>query len=169
MKSTPFNINITGSGENLGNLSNEPSEFKDYIIKNNINLTNENKELRIKISELEKEICDHETENDKYDERIRYMRALMQNLYILKVMSKNTTDVCLKYYDKQSELFKKYSKIEYILNKNFQIYIYLASFPFIFYAVLYNCYKWVLIIMIYHFTCGYFLYLFNKCNINFIY
>jgi FtsZ-binding cell division protein ZapB len=162
MTSTPFNINITGSGENLGNLSNEPSEFKDYIIKNNINLTNENKELRIKISELEKEICDHETENDKYDERIRYMRGLMQNLYSLKEMNKETTEMCLKYYNKQSELFKKYSDIEYILNKNFKFYIYLVSFPFIYYAVIYKSYKIIFIFMMQYFTYGYFLYLFNK-------
>ena len=162
MTSTPLNINISGTNENLGTLKCDTSEFKDYIIKNNIVLTEEIKELRVKISELEKENCDHETENDKYDERIRYMRGLMQNLYSLKEMSKKTTDMCLKHYDKQSELFKKYSRIEYILNKNIEIYIYLALLPFIFYSVFFSYYKWMLIMLIYNLTCVYVLYLFNK-------
>lgn len=162
MTSTPLNINISGTNENLGNLASDTSEFKDYIIKNNIVLTEEIKELRVKISELEKENCDHETENDKYDERIRYMRGLMQNLYSLKEMSKKTTDMCLKHYDKQSELFKKYSQIEYILNKNVEFYIYLTSLPLIYYTIIYNQYKLIFICLTYHFICGFFLYLYNK-------
>ena len=80
----PININITNSKETSE--TEDYSEFEKYIIKNNIHLTKENKELREQITELQNLNSEHESENDKYDERIHYTRGLMHNLYSLKEM-----------------------------------------------------------------------------------
>lgn len=79
---TPININITkdmGIQEN-----NQYNEFKDYIIKNNIILQEENK-IHIKtIASLKEKIELHEETEDKYDNQMRYMKGLLQNLNELK-------------------------------------------------------------------------------------
>ena len=88
MDKVPFNININGQS-NTNNEDNEINEFKDYIIQTNKILTNENNTLRIKLDEVNRENSEKEDEIDKYDEKIRYMRGLLQNLYLLK--EKSTT------------------------------------------------------------------------------
>ena len=120
----PMNINITNSKETSE--TEDYSEFEKYIIKNNVNLTKENKELRLRIAELEKQNSEHESENDKYDERIRYMRGLIHNLYSLKEMSASVRNNWEDYAIKSNKLFKKYNGIDCIdglINKIIAIYI----------------------------------------------
>ena len=78
----PMNINITNSKETSE--TEDYSEFEKYIIKNNVNLSKENKQLREQITELEKQNNEHESENDKYDERICYTKGLCIIYILLK-------------------------------------------------------------------------------------
>jgi len=120
----PMNINITNSKETSE--TEDYSEFEKYIIKNNIQLTKENKELRIHIADLEKQNSEHESENDKYDERIRYMRGLMHNLYSLKEMSISVRNNWELHAKKTNKLFLKYNQIDGnngLINKIIAIYI----------------------------------------------
>ena len=120
----PMNINITNSKETSE--TEDYSEFEKYIIKNNVHLTKENKQLREQITELEKQNSEHESENDKYDERIRYMRGLMHNLYFLKEMSASVRNNWEDHAIKSNKLFKKYNGIDGIdglSNKIIAIYI----------------------------------------------
>jgi FtsZ-binding cell division protein ZapB len=120
----PMNINITNSKETSE--TDDYSEFEKYIIKNNVQLTKENKELRLQIADLEKQNSEHESENDKYDERIRYMRGLMQNLYSLKEMSISVKNNWEEYVKKSNKLFLKYNQIDEnngLINKIIAIYI----------------------------------------------
>ena len=111
--SIPLNININGSSE----ISNDSyDEFKEYIIKNNIVITNENKELRKKIEQLNSENNENENEIDKYDEKIRYMRGLLQNLYLLKEKSIQLKENWEKNSKKCCKAINRYSKLN---NKNF--------------------------------------------------
>jgi len=120
----PMNINITNSKETSE--IEDYSEFEKYIIKNNIQLTKENKELRIQIADLEKQNSEHESENDKYDERIRYMRGLMHNLYSIKEMSISVRNNWELHAKKTNKLFLKYNQIDGnngLINKIIAIYI----------------------------------------------
>ena len=114
---TPININITkdmGRQEN-----NQYNEFKDYIIKNNIILQEENKNFIETITSLKEKIETYEEAEDKYDNRMRYMKGLLQNLNELK---KDYTRISSKSEDKVKliqELHKK-NKINY-----YQIYAFL--------------------------------------------
>jgi FtsZ-binding cell division protein ZapB len=117
----PMNINITNSKETSE--TEDYSEFEKYIIKNNIQLTKENKELRIHIADLEKQNNEHESENDKYDERIRYMRGLMHNLYSLKEISTSVRNNWEEYVKRYNKLFNKYNEIDFSINKIIAIYI----------------------------------------------
>uniref|UniRef100_A0A6C0LE75 Uncharacterized protein n=1 Tax=viral metagenome TaxID=1070528 RepID=A0A6C0LE75_9ZZZZ len=117
----PMNINITNSKETSE--TEDYSEFEKYIIINNIQLTKENKQLREQITELEKQNNEHESENDKYDERIRYMRGLMHNLYSLKEMSSLVRNNWEEYAKKSNKLFNKYNDIDGLINKIIVIYI----------------------------------------------
>lgn len=129
----PDKQNGNGNGNNNSNdNSNENedySEFQKYIIKNNIYLTNEIKELREKIKDLEEINNDQESEIDKYDERIRYMRGLLHNLYSLKELSFLVKDDWEKYTKNYNKLFKKYKTIEKYIFEIFKFYfIILLSF-----------------------------------------
>ena len=120
----PLNINITQGSEE--SKVYEPNNiFKDYIIQTNQQLNLENKNQNIKIKELESQISSLEDENDKYDERIRYMKGLLSNLHEIKNYS-------LQLKDYQSELVNKYknmclrlTKIEFSVSKfvTFKIFI----------------------------------------------
>ena len=77
----PININISNSDEQK---SDPYSKFKEYVIINNIELQ---KELKISIEtvkQLEATVSEKEAEEDKYDNRVRYMKGLIQNLNELK-------------------------------------------------------------------------------------
>lgn len=117
----PMNINITSSKENTE--TEDYSEFEKYIIKNNIQLTNENKELRKQISTLEKQNNEQESEIDKFDERIRYMRGLLHNLYILKEMNLNVKNNWETYTKNYNKVFKLYHSTDNYLKNLFIIYI----------------------------------------------
>ena len=114
---TPININITkdmGGQEN-----NQYNEFKDYIIKNNVILQEENKNHIETITSLKEKIETYEEAEDKYDNRMRYMKGLLQNLNELK---KDYTRISSKSEDKLKliqELHKKNKKNYY------EIYAYL--------------------------------------------
>ncbi len=111
METKPLNINITQGGEEI--IKNNPTSntFKDYIIKNNQDLNQENKDLQLKIKDLENELSSKEDENDKYDERIRYMKGLLVNLHEIK-------NYALKIKDHQKELVGKYKQMTNRLIKN---------------------------------------------------
>ena len=108
---TPININITkdmGGQEN-----NQYNEFKDYIIKNNVILQEENKNHIETITSLKEKIETYEEAEDKYDNRMRYMKGLLQNLNELK---KDYTRISSKSEDKLKliqELHKKNKKNYY--------------------------------------------------------
>ena len=132
----PVNININDTrnsskdiskdinNKDVNNKEEDYSEFQKYIIKNNIHLTNENKELRDKIKLLEEINSDNLNEIDKYDERIRYMRGLLHNLYTLKELSMEVKDGWENYVKEYYKIIKEYTLIEKYITKIFQIYIF---------------------------------------------
>lgn len=84
----PININISSANNTKTNEQSQNgekySEFREYIIKNNIALQEEVKSKTVTIKELEAKVQEHEQEEDKYDTRLRYMKGLLQNLNELK-------------------------------------------------------------------------------------
>ena len=84
----PININISKSTENSPNPYNE---FREYVIQNNVVLQKELKENIQQVKELEASLAEKETEEDKSDTRLRYMKGLLQNLNELKTDYLNVT------------------------------------------------------------------------------
>ncbi len=125
MDKVPFNININGQSNNE---DNEINEFKDYIIQTNKILTNENNTLRIKLDEVNRDNSEKEDEIDKYDEKIRYMRGLLQNLYLLK--EKSTT--LKNKWEKHTKNYCKITNDFLVINGIFNYYIYIC---FLFYSI----------------------------------
>ena len=67
---TPININIT---KDMGcQEKNQYNEFKDYIIKNNIILQEENKNSIETITSLREKIETYEEAEDKYDNNLKF-------------------------------------------------------------------------------------------------
>jgi len=98
----PININISDTNE-----KNESyNEFKDYIIKDNINLQQQVKETNITIKFLESKIQIIENNEDKHDTHIRYMRGLLQNLNEIR---KDYSKISLKTEEKLT-LVKEHGK-----------------------------------------------------------
>ena len=96
---SPININI--SKDNASYDNNEYSNFKDYIIKNNVILQEENKQYILTISSLKENIESYQEVEDKYDNRMRYMKSLLQNLNELK---KDYFKITLKTEEKNKNL-----------------------------------------------------------------
>ena len=78
----PININIQGDND----ISKTPvkDNYRDYIIETNMQLREENLRLRQEITETNNTISENEQEQDKYDNRVRYMKGLMNNLIEIK-------------------------------------------------------------------------------------
>lgn len=100
----PININI--SKETSSNNSSTYNEFKDYIIRNNIALQEENKKNTENIKDLENKILGYEENEDKCDTRMRYMKGLLQNINDLKEQNNKV----IKKVDEKVKLYKNYHK-----------------------------------------------------------
>ena len=108
---TPININI--SKESKFDKTKEYNEFKKYIIVNNIALQEEIKEANNKIKSLESELQNQEDIEDKYDERIRYMKGLLQNLNELRNDYNNVSKKTEEKLKLVQDLHKKNKKLYY--------------------------------------------------------
>ena len=126
--SSSINININNDdnpaeSENL-NIENPYAQYKEYIIKNNIALHDENINFREKIKELESVILEQENEEDKYDNRVRYMKGLINNLNELKnsysQLSKDNEYITISYIDHETTIYKE-AKIFYAKNFGYNI------------------------------------------------
>ena len=78
----PININI--QGDNDVDKTPTKDSYKDYIIETNMQLREENLKLRQEINQANNTINESEQEQDKYDNRVRYMKGLLNNLVIIK-------------------------------------------------------------------------------------
>lgn len=81
------------------------SRFKDYIINNNIELQGEIKLLMKQVIELQNEISEKEDNEDKMEERMKYLKCLLINLNELKKEYKYITDKTDKKYKIISNYF----------------------------------------------------------------
>jgi len=119
-----------------GDKQNSENEYKEYIIKNNINLTNENKDLLKELNERNEIIDDLEKENERYDESKRYEKGLMHNLYEMKNKSQDQ----IKLYDEQinikNELNVNISIFTKNILKSFKYYIIYYIFQLIIFKLL---------------------------------
>lgn len=127
----PFNITINGSEKPLS--QEEPiSEFKEYIIQSNLNLQYLNKELTQKNEELSKELSDKEEELDKEEERLRYIKGLLNNLNEVRKLAVCANQLETESYQKSLLLFKRVLAVEHTVYNNLVIYSRIISGFYIF-------------------------------------
>lgn len=80
---TPINISISHANK-IQDFTSVYKEYKEYLVTNNLQLQEEIRIVREENNELKKEIENKEQEEDKYDERTRYMKGLLVNLNEMK-------------------------------------------------------------------------------------
>ena len=122
----PFNINIVGS-ESTNSKGETISEFKDYIIQNNISLQKINKELTQKNNELSKELSDKEDELDKEEERLRYIKGLLNNLNEVRKLAILSNELKNEIYQKSLLLSRRVISIEHTIYNNLVFYSRITS------------------------------------------
>ena len=108
--SVPIPVPIVNGKDNNNNSNDEQQELKEiksYIILTSIKLEKENRENLNKIKELEKIITIKEEEEDKNDNRMRYLKGLMQNLVLIK-----------DFYIQQNQKWKNLNKVYDEFNNN---------------------------------------------------
>tara|TARA_X000000368_G_C23022172_1_gene708473 strand:+ start:803 stop:1444 length:642 start_codon:yes stop_codon:yes gene_type:complete len=107
MKPYPINISDNNNCNNNDNDNNIDNNiiYKNFVIDLNIELSKENIHLRQYISKANNTISENQQEINKYDNRIRYMKGLINNLLELKSL----------YYD-------VYYNIDKDLNENIKEY-----------------------------------------------
>ena len=123
-QSSPININISDTNE-----KNESyNEFKDYIIKNNIELQKELKKSNIKIKKLESQLQEEKENVDKQDTKLRYIKGLLQNLNEIK---KEYSTITLKTEEKLTRVKEHSKKTKIIYFKMLKILIFINILTFI--------------------------------------
>lgn len=127
----PFNININGHETTKSN-EESASEFKEYIIQSNLSLQQINKDLTQKNEELQKELSDKEDELDKEEERLRYIKGLLNNLNEVRKLSVATNQLQTEIYQKSLFLFKRVMSVEHIVYNSLVIYSRIISVFYIF-------------------------------------
>lgn len=128
MTSSAKDINITINAEksqddNDDKLNETYAEFKKYIITNNIQLQKQTKLDLIEIKRLENDLALKEEEEDKNDNRIRYLKGLLQNLIEI---SKKKSEVGEKYKNLSNHYATIYKESQTI-NFNYLLYSTLFS------------------------------------------
>lgn len=117
-RNKPIQINI-GKNNELEVVEEKYNEFKDYIIRNNVSLHSEIKAQALELSALKQDLINKENIEDSYDNKMRYLKSLLQNLNELRNDYVSNT----KKSEQQTTIIKD-------LNKNrkknyFEIYVYL--------------------------------------------
>lgn len=121
MDSEPRNISISVYEKNKEEISKSDNASQSYIILANEELDNKNKEYLLEIQNLKKEIDNLETDNEKLEVSVTYMRGLLHNFnskmnHQTKVIKnqkelyntlKNHTKLC-------NDEFKKYNEAIYV-------------------------------------------------------
>jgi hypothetical protein len=102
------------------------NEYKEYIIKNNINLTNEISLLREENQNLKLDISQKEEEIDNLENRIRYSQGYLHNLNEIKELSLSIYNDYKKYTYNLKKFFNKTYLIN-SLNRHF-MYINLVNY-----------------------------------------
>lgn len=96
--STPSGLPPTMTGVSPVN-SSETTQV--YLTQENMRLHHDNRDLREKVANLMKQLAEKENEEDRYDERIRYMKGLMQNLNQVRELTTKIAScrekVCVQY------------------------------------------------------------------------
>ena len=110
------NFNRNQSHNNFNrNQSNQSfddyKEYKEYIINENHQQKKTISQLQSQNKKLESQVSSLEEDNDKYDERIRYLKGLLKNLHAIKTDS-------LKVKDCQNEILSKYKNTNTQIQKN---------------------------------------------------
>ncbi len=126
--SSAKDINITINAQKTeddieNNLDETYDEFKKYIIANNVSLQKQTKRDLIEIKRLESELSLKEEEEDKNDNRIRYLKGLLQNL---NEISKNYNEVAEKYKN-LCNYYQTIYKESQTINYNYLLYSSLFS------------------------------------------
>lgn len=154
-------INITINSEKKeedteNNLDETYNEFKKYIIANNVELQKQTKKDLIEIKRLENELSQKEDEEDKNDNRIRYLKGLLQNL---NEISKTYNEFGKKYKilcEYYENIYKESQNINYnylLYSSLFNIAIYFLELAHILkynyiYYILYNTLITIIILFI---------------------
>lgn len=125
------------------NIENLYTQYKEYIIKNNITLQNEKIKSREKIKELESINLQQENEEDNYENHVRYMKGLINNLHELKnsynELSKDNESITIAYIDYETKIYKEV-KIFYAKNVGLNLSFVLLNIFLIFTSALLNNY-----------------------------
>ncbi len=134
----------------------------------------ENIKSREKIKELESIILQQENEEDKYDNRVRYMKGLINNLNELKnsysQLSKDNESITIAYIDHESKIYKE-AKIFYAKNFGYNLSFIIWNIFLIFTSELLNNYYYfigltidIIIVVQLYFVYKYYYNLLNESN-----
>lgn len=115
----PFHINING-GDPSSSLvgENSSTEYKEYIIQNNISLQQQNQQLTEKNQELSQELSEKEDELDKEEERLRYIKGILNNLNEIRKLAVEANQLQSENYQKSLGLMTRVMSVEYTVYNN---------------------------------------------------
>lgn len=138
----PFNINING-GDPSSSLvgENSSTEYKEYIIQNNISLQQQNQNLTEKNQELSKELSEKEDELDKEEERLRYNKGILNNLNEIRKLAIKASNLQYEIYQKSLQLMNRVMSVENTLYNNLIILTRIES-GIIFCYFIWNIFYW---------------------------
>tara|TARA_Y100000591_G_scaffold327433_1_gene351905 strand:+ start:2629 stop:3249 length:621 start_codon:yes stop_codon:yes gene_type:complete len=158
-----MSINVfTNHRETIMKSDNSTHEF---ILKLNEEYNNENINLRLKVQELRNKIDDLESENDRYDTSIRYMKGMLKNYVELRNLYKNLNNRMkdLSNLDmKQIRLYRDYNNAcENIYERCMNIY-YISMLVYLYMGLI--DYKYILLSIVTFVSSLYYLQMYYDTN-----
>jgi len=111
MSEKAINLTITGNGEIAKN-SDDSNIYKDYIITNNRELQQANKDAALEVAELQQRIEELEEDNDNYDRRFRNVKMHLANFHSANQVYKQIVDDTQEFADKENKSNQEYFLIQ---------------------------------------------------------
>lgn len=136
---TPFSINISGPEPN--ETTQQSIEFKEYIITNNIRLQKDNSKILEENQDLTQQLNEKETELDKEEERLRYLKGVLNNLNEVRKLALESNKLQSEKCQKSTILMKRVVETQNSVYRNL-ILISRIMTCFLIISILYRVYHW---------------------------
>lgn len=110
--SEPETMSINVFTNNKESILKSDNSSNEYILKMNEEYNNNNIKLNYELQDLKHVVNNLESENDKNETSIRYMRGMLKNYVELKLLYKSVSDrrfECNKLYNKDINNMDKYN------------------------------------------------------------
>ena len=141
LSSAPFSISINGKDPSEVSGQEQLNELKEYIIQHNNRLQQQYSEVLEKNQLLTQELTEKEAELDKEEERLRYVKGILNNLNEVRKLALKANEQQSEKYHKSMALMKRVMDIEQTIYRHLILFSKIMT-AFLILNCVYKLYLW---------------------------